>query len=126
MMNGKSKGMVEAQISEALVKFEKEYMGRGPVETRTYIVEDMIIVRLKGVLTRAEEQLAKSDEGLMLIKQMRLKLLEGARSLLESIITDITGCTIRNLHSDISTKSGERILIFTLDGNLEEKFLPAR
>jgi uncharacterized protein YbcI len=125
-MNTKSKGMIEAQISEALVKFEKEYMGRGPVETRTYIVEDMIIVRLKGVLTRAEEQLTKSDEGLMLIKQVRVKLLEEARPLLETIIMDITGNTIRNMHTDISTSTGERIIIFTLDRNLEEKILSAR
>lgn len=125
-MNSRSKGMIESQISDSLVKFEKEYMGRGPVETRTYIVEDMIIVRLKGVLTRAEEQLSKSDEGLVLIKQVRVKLLEEARTLLESIIRDITGCAIKNLHTDISTNTGERIIIFTLDQNLEEKILSAK
>ncbi|HNW29547.1 MAG TPA: DUF2294 domain-containing protein [Spirochaetota bacterium] len=125
-MNSRSKGMVEAEISDALVKFEKEYMGRGPVETRTYIVEDMVIVRLKGVLTRAEEQLSKSDEGLMLIKQVRLKLLEEARRLLETIIGDITGSAVVSMHTDISTTTGERVIIFTLDRNLEEKILSVR
>lgn len=125
-MNSRSKGMVEAEISDALVKFEKEYMGRGPVETRTYIVEDMVIVRLKGVLTRAEEQLSKSDEGLMLIKQVRLKLLEEARRLLETIIGAITGSAVVSMHTDISTTTGERVIIFTLDRNLEEKILSVR
>ncbi|HOT44453.1 MAG TPA: DUF2294 domain-containing protein [Spirochaetota bacterium] len=126
MKDSRSKGMIEAEISDALVRFEKEYMGRGPVETRTYIIEDMVIVRLKGVLTRAEEQLTKSDGGLMLIKQVRVKLLEEARHLLETIVGDITGTAIVSMHTDISTTTGERVIIFTLDRNLEEKILSGR
>lgn len=123
-MNGnKSKGMIEAEISEAIIKFEKEYMGRGPIETRTFLIEDMILIRLKGVLTRAEEQLAKSDEGLTLIKKVRVKLLEEARSLLKALVDDVTGCSMKSLHTDISTVTGERIIIFTMDRNIENLFL---
>ncbi len=71
----KTKGQIEAEISEAIIKFEKEYMGRGPDETKTYIIDDMVLVRLKGVLTPAEKQLAKADEntkGRTLIKQVRI------------------------------------------------------
>ena len=117
----RTKGEIEAQIGEALVRFEKEYMGRGPRETRTYIVDDVVLVRLQGVLTPAEEQLAKSAEGADLIKRTRVKLLEGARVLLERIIFDITTFQVKSLHSDISTKTGERIIAFTLEGNLEER-----
>ena len=115
-------GQIEAKISEAIIKFEKEYMGRGPMETKTYIIKDMIFVRLKGVLTPAEEQLAKTVEGSDLIKKTRLQLLEGARSLLENIILNITNCNIKSLHSDISSKTGERIIVFTLNQNLEKKY----
>ncbi len=118
-MRNKSKGMIEAEISEALIKFEKEYMGRGPVETRTYIIDDMVIVRLKGVLTRAETQLTGSGEGLALIKKVRIKLLEEARPLLATILRDITGCDTLSMHTDISTATGERIIIFTMECNLE-------
>ena len=114
----KSKGQLEADISEALIKFEKEYMGRGPEQTKTYIIGDLIVVRLQRVLTPAEQQLAKtSDEmrGLTLIKQVRTELLEKARPLLEQIITDLTGRRVRSLHTDISTVTGERVIIFTLD-----------
>ena len=114
-MNNKTKGQIEAQISEAIIKFEKEYMGRGPTEAKTHIIKDMIFVRLKGVLTPAEEQLAKSAEGAELIKKTRMQLLEGARLLLENLISDITRCQIRSLHTDISTKTGERVIIFTLE-----------
>ena len=121
-MSDMTKGQIEAQISEAIIKFEKEYMGRGPIETKTYIIKDMVFVRLKGVLTPAEEQLAKTAEGADLIKKTRVQLLEGARILLENIISDITACQVKSLHTDISTKTGERIIIFTLDQDLEDKF----
>lgn len=121
-MENKSKGQTEAQISEALIKFEKEYMGRGPAETKAYIIKDMVFVRLKGVLTPAEEQLTKSPEGADLIKRTRVQLLEGARVLLEKMISEITNCRILSLHTDISTKTGERVIVFTLDKDLEETF----
>ena len=118
----KSKGEVEAQISEAIIRFEKEHMGRGPKETKTHIIDDMILVRLKGVLTPAEEQLSKTGEGSDLIKKTRVNLLENSWMMLESIVFDITGCKIQSLHSDISTRTGERIIIFTLDKDFENKF----
>ena len=98
-------------------------MGRGPTETKAYIIKDMVLVRLKGVLTPAEEQLTKSAEGADLIKRTRMQLLEGARVLLENMISDIMGCQIRSLHTDISTKTGERVIIFTLDQNIEDRFV---
>jgi uncharacterized protein YbcI len=114
----KSKGQIEAQISEALIKFEKEYMGRGPDETKTYLVDDMVVVRLQRVLTPAEKQLAKSNEstkGRVLVKQVRTELLEKARPLLEKAISEITCRKVISLHTDISTVTGERIIVFTLE-----------
>ncbi len=122
-MDNKTKGQIEARISEAIIRFEKEYMGRGPTETKAYIIQDMILVRLKGVLTPAEEQLTKSAEGAELIKKTRMQLLDSARVLLENMVSDIAGCQIRSLHTDISTKTGERVIIFTLDQNLENRFV---
>ncbi len=121
-MNKITKGQIESQISDAIIRFEKEYMGRGPKETKTYIIDDMIFVRLKGVLTPAEEQLSKTSEGADLIKKTRVNLLEGAWPILGNIIKEVTDCKIQSLHSDISTKTGERVIIFTLDKDFEEKF----
>ena len=115
----RTKGQLEAEISKAIIKFEKEYMGRGPDETKSYIIEDMILVRLRNVLTMAEKQLAKSGndaDGKGLIKQVRIQLLEKARTLLESIVHDVTGQRVVSLHTDISTVTGERVIIFILDG----------
>lgn len=114
----KTRGQIEAEISAAIVRFEREYMGRGPEETRCFILDDMVLVRLKGVLTPAESKLAsvRSDErGRMLVKQTRIELLEKGRELLETIIREILGQEVKSLHTDISTRTGERIIIFTLD-----------
>jgi uncharacterized protein YbcI len=121
MTQMKTKGMVEAEISDAMIRFEKEYMGRGPVETKSYIIDDMIVVRLKGILTKAEEQLTKNDEGHSLIKQVRSMLLENARPLLEAIIFDITGSKVRSLHTDLSTGANERVILFILEQNFDDK-----
>ena len=121
-MEKMTKGQLEAKISEAIIKFEMEYMGRGPMETKTYIMNDMLFVRLKGVLTPAEKKLAKTVEGAELIKKTRAKLLGSARPLLKKILFEVTNCQLRSLHSDISTKTGEKIIVFTLDKNIENKF----
>jgi uncharacterized protein YbcI len=119
-LSAKTKGEIEAEICEALIKFEREYMGRGPEEARTYILDDLIIVRLRGVLTPAERQLVKSEvagHGRSLIKQVRMELIEKARPLLEVLVQDITGQHVKSLHTDISTATGERIIVFSLTGN---------
>ena len=118
-----TKGQVEAKISEAIIKFEKEDMGRGPHETKTYIMKDIIFIRLKGVLTPAEEQLSKSAEGAELIKKVRIQLLENSKMVLEKIILEITGCHVKSLHTDISTKTGERIIVFTLNEDYESNLI---
>lgn len=121
----KTKGEVEAEISEAMVQFEVEYMGRGPKEVRSFIIEDMIVVRLKGVLTQAEQQLAKSSEGVDLIKRLRTTLIKNARPVLFRVIGDICGMQPASLHTDISAARGERIIVFTLETDLE-KTLPRK
>jgi uncharacterized protein YbcI len=117
----KTKGEIEAEISRAMVQFEIDYMGRGPKEARTHIIEDMVLVRLKGVLTPAEQQLTKSPDGVELIKKMRSTLIEKAKPLLYQVVGDITGTKIISLHTDISTVLGERVMVFVLESDLEKQ-----
>lgn len=117
-----TKGQIEATISDAVTKFEKEFMGRGPLETKTYIIDDMVVVRLRGVLTKAEHRLIraeKNERGRDLIKQVRMELLENNRPELENILKGITRRRVRSLHTDISTSSGERIILLVLDRPIE-------
>ena len=125
----RTKGQIEAEISEAIIKFEREYMGRGPEETRTHVLDDLVLVRLSGVLTPAEKKLAEADpegKGRILIKQLRIELLEKGRALLDAIVRDITGRQVTSLHTDISTVTGERIIIFVLQGRIQFDTAPTR
>jgi len=117
----KTQGEIEAEISRAMVQFEIDYMGRGPKEARTHIIDDMVLVRLKGVLTPAEQQLTKSPDGVELIKKMRSTLIEKAKPLLYQVVDDITGAKIVSLHTDISTVLGERVMVFVLESDLEKQ-----
>jgi uncharacterized protein YbcI len=114
-----TKGQIEAEISNAVISFEKEHMGRGPEDVKTYVIKDMVMIRLRGVLTPAERHLAKDEEGVHLIKQVRAKLLENSHEMLVDIIRGKTGCEVISLHTDISTRTGERFIIVTLAEDLE-------
>jgi uncharacterized protein YbcI len=114
----KTKSELEAEITEAIVRYDVEYMGRGPKEARTYVVEDLILVRLKGVLTPAEQQLSTSAEGVELVKNMRSRLRENSRAEFSRVIRDATGVAVRDILTDISTASNERVFVFILDSNL--------
>lgn len=114
----RTRNQIEAAISEAVIRFEKEFMGRGPVEARTYVIDDLVLVRLKGVMTPAEQQLTSAEDGARgreLIKQVRRELLEKCRPLLEAVILNLTGRKTVSLHTDISTVVGERVIVFTLE-----------
>ena len=113
----KTKGEIEAAICQGLSRFEQEYMGRGPRNIRTHLIEDLIVVRLEGVLTAAEQHLARSlpsEKGRDLLKQVRTHLVETARPLTEAMIRELTGIAVLSLHHDISTATGEEVVIFTL------------
>ena len=112
---------LEAEISRAMVRFEKECMGRGPTETRTYILGDMILIRLKGVLTQAEQKLASAStpRRTELIKQMRNELLNEQRPILEVLLKDIIKADVVSVHTDLSTKTGERVIVVTFDRRIE-------
>ncbi len=116
---GQTRGQLEAEFSRLMIRFEREHLGRGPEEARTYIFADVIFVRLSGVLTRAEQHLARDQEGARLIKEMRLRLMEGSRQTLEALVLELTGCQVVSLHTDLSTRTGEQIIVFILDQHLE-------
>ena len=102
--NGKTKGEVEMAIRNTVIKFEQEFMGRGPMDVKAFVIRDLVLVRLKGVLTPAERQLAKSVEGVEMVKRMRQNLISQGREKLCSQITKITGMRTTGLFTDIDVR----------------------
>ena len=121
-MTQKTRGQLEAEFTQAIIKFEKEYLGRGPLEAGTFFVQDMILVRLRGILTPAEMKLAEKREGQALVKETHRQLFETSRTLLDEIVRQILGCESISLHTDMSTKTGERVVVITVDTNLDKRF----
>ena len=121
-MPNKTRGQLEAEFTNAVIKFEKEYLGRGPLEARTFLINDMILVRIRGVLTPAEMKLAENREGQILVKETRRQLFETSRLLLDEIVRETLGCDTISLHTDMSTVTGERVVVITVDVDLNKKF----
>lgn len=119
---GRSKGEVESAIRNAVIKFEQEFMGRGPEDVRAFIIKDIVLVRLKGVLTPAERQLAKTAEGIEMVRRLRQTLIAQGREKLGQQVEELTGAKTTGLFTDIDTQIGERIIVFTLDQDLESVF----
>jgi uncharacterized protein YbcI len=120
-METRTRGEIEDEFTKAIIKFEKDYLGRGPLDARTFLVNDMILVRLRGVLTPAESKLAEDHEGQKLVKQARRQLFETSRPILEKLVKEIVNANLLSFHSDISTRSGERVIVLTVDKNLDQK-----
>jgi uncharacterized protein YbcI len=113
----KTQGEIEAAICEGISHFEQNYMGRGPKEIHAHLINDLLVVRLRGVLTAAEQQLGKSlpaGKGRDLVKQVRAHLIETARSVMEAMVEKVSGVKVVSLHHDISTVTGEEVVLFTL------------
>jgi uncharacterized protein YbcI len=113
----KTRGEIEAAICEGIGRFQQEFMGRGPKDIHAHLIDDLLLVRLQGVLTAAEQHLVQSlpaEKGRELLKEVRTQLVETARSVLESMVLDVTGVSVVSLHHDISTTTGEEIVVFTL------------
>ena len=116
-MNMKTQGEIEAAICAGISRFEQDYMGRGPKDIHAYLIGDLLIVRLQGVLTVAEQQLVTvlpAEKGRDLLKQVRIHLIETARPTMEAMIQEVTGVKVVSLHHDISTVTGEEVVLFTL------------
>src|SRR5271166_1108549 len=113
----KTLGEIEAAICEGISRFEQDYMGRGPKDIHAHLLGDLLVVRLKGVLTAAEQHLVEAsspEKGRDLLKQVRTHLIETARPLMEAMIQEVTGIKVVSLHHDISTVTGEEVVLFTL------------
>ena len=119
MNRGRTKIEIEGAIRIAIIKFEQEFMGRGPDDVKTFVVRDLVVVRLKGVLTPAERQLAKTAEGIDMVKQLRQSLIALGRDKLCEQVNKITGAKTLALFTDIDVIIGERVFVFTVDRDIQ-------
>ena len=113
----RTKGEIEAAISEEISRFERDYIGRNPKDIQVHLLGDLLLIRLRGVLAAAEHQLVKLlpvEKGWDLLKQVRIQLIETNHPVMEAMVERITGVKLLSMHHDISTATGEDVILFTL------------
>jgi len=109
----------EAAICDVITRFQDDYLGWRSEQIHAHLIRDLLVVRILDALTLAERQLGKSlptETGRDLVKQARKQLLELARPMLESLIHEVAGVKVLSMHHDISTVTGEEVVIFSLSG----------
>jgi uncharacterized protein YbcI len=113
----KTQGELEAAICKGINRCQQEYMGRGPKDIRAYLIGDLLVVRLWGVLTAPEQHMVQSlqaEKVRDLIKQYRTQLIEMARPRMVALVQEIIDVKVLSMHHDISTATGEEVVLFTL------------
>jgi len=121
-LNRPTKGSIEAEIANAVVRFQREQQGRGPVEVRAHIVGEMVLVRCKGIFTATEERLAASDEGRKLIRSARQELRAINHREIEEIVGKLLGCTVVRSFYDVDVPGAEQMELFVLSSDVEKRF----
>ena len=134
----KSQGEIEAAVCDGISRFQQEFIGRGPRDIHAHLLGNLLVVRLQGVLTPAERQLIApwhevaagggataaggettgngdaNGNGRALLKQVRAHMVATGRPRLEEIVEQATGVKLVSVHHDISTVTGEEVLVFSL------------
>ena len=134
----KSQGEIEAAVCDGVSRFQQEFVGRGPRDIRAHLLGGLLVVHLQGVLTPAERQLIAprggggngngdghghghgngfdpdGGNGRALLKQVRAHMVASGRPRLEEVVEAATGVKLVSVHHDISTVTGEEVLVFSL------------
>jgi len=121
-----TKGQIEDAISKLTTKFYLENIGVGPTSVKTYILDDMVIVRTQGKLFPIEQKILLGDKGIELVKDIRKTFHEVAASKLITLIEKVVHQSVISTHTDVSTKTGESVVIFVFKENLEKNILNFR
>ncbi|NMA61682.1 MAG: DUF2294 domain-containing protein [Firmicutes bacterium] len=122
MVQFRTKGELEAAMGNAVLKFEREYFGRGPREISTHVVKDLVLIRQRGILTPAEEQVRNNPESVELIQRLRETLLRNNQEVLRVTLQNLTQAQVLALYTDLSVEHSEKFMVFTFDQDLEARF----
>ena len=118
-----TKGTIEAEVANAVVRFQREQQGRGPNEVRAHLIGDLVLVRCGGIFTPTEARLAASEEGRRLIKSARQELRAIVRHEIEAIVGGITACKVVRSYADVDVEAAEMVEVYVLESDLEKRLL---
>lgn len=122
-MERPTKGCIESDIANAVVKFHREQQGRGPSDVRAHLIGDMVLVRCTGIFTSTEAHLSASDDGRKLIKSSRQELRSINHSEIEGVVAAIIGCAVLRSYCDVDVDAAEQVEVYVLEADIEKRLL---
>jgi uncharacterized protein YbcI len=101
------------EISNAISRLHKEFVGRGPTNSRTTIDGDLVVCLLEGGYTRAEQTLTANDKG-DLVHAGRLGLQDAMRQAMIAAVEQTTGRRVRSFMSANDLDQNFQVEVFVL------------
>jgi uncharacterized protein YbcI len=101
------------EISNAISRLHKEFIGRGPTNSRTTIDGNLVVCLLEGGYTRAEQTLNANDKG-DLVAAGRLGLQDAMRQAMIAAVEQITGRRVYSFMSANDLEQNHQVEVFVL------------
>ena len=93
-------GDMLARLSDEMVRAKKQFFGKGPEQAKSYMLDDMLFVVMRGGLTRAEETMLRFGRETM-VRQFRQLFEDEMTELLTGLVEQTTGRKVVNYQSQI-------------------------
>jgi uncharacterized protein YbcI len=119
------KTAVAQQIAQAAIGFQQQRTGHAPQSVAVILGENTLVVTLHGVLSPAEQALAKSAEGAAQVQKFHRELFASSCEPLRQEIQRITGVEVREATAEIEPKTGTVVQVFTT-GTMVQVFMLAQ
>lgn len=100
------------------MRLHREFYGRGPLNFKLYVVDDIIVIKYKGVLSESEKQIAETSDGAEMIKNIRRRGFDINLDKLKFEVENFLNTKILNVFTDILPKDDEKVTVFTFTENL--------
>ena len=103
------------KVTNAMVAAQKEYFGRGPVHAKSYFVDDLLFIVMRGSQTRAEktmlEEFGQEDK----VRDFRQAFENEMTRKLTGMIEEVTGRKVLTYQSQILFNPDVVVEIFVFD-----------
>ncbi|MEA2150481.1 MAG: hypothetical protein QOD69_2311 [Solirubrobacteraceae bacterium] len=109
-------GQLLAAISTSIVAILREHYGRGPMQAKTYVLDDIIVVVMRGTGFTPLEQTIMNDDGADRVVAMRDEFQRVMAARYKQTIKDLTGRNVVAFLSQAHVEPDITIEIFFVDG----------
>ncbi len=121
---GESQATVAQQLGEAACAFEEQRTGHAPRSVAVLLVDETLVITLRGSLSPAEKALARTPEGALQLQQFHRQLFASSAETLRQEIRRITGVEVREAAAEVGPATGMVVQAFP-SGTVVQVFLLA-